>query len=39
VLGGVRATALAAAGTVQGDAEGLDAMFRSSVEPYLSIWF
>jgi hypothetical protein len=24
---------------VQGDAERIDAMFRSPVEPYLSIWF
>ena len=39
LLGGVRATALAAAGTVRGDAERLDGMFRSPVEPFLSIWF
>jgi predicted acetyltransferase len=39
LLGGVRATTLAAAGTVQGDAERLDEMFRSPVEPFLSIWF
>lgn len=39
LLGGVRATALAAAGSVHGDAARLDEMFRSPVEPYLSIWF
>jgi predicted acetyltransferase len=39
LLGGVRATALAVAGTVTGDAERLDAMFGSPVEPFLSIWF
>ncbi|MET1037491.1 MAG: GNAT family N-acetyltransferase [Aeromicrobium sp.] len=39
LLGGVRATALGAAGTVTGDAARLDEMFRSPVEPFLSIWF
>ncbi|MET0931771.1 MAG: GNAT family N-acetyltransferase [Aeromicrobium sp.] len=39
LLGGVPARSLAAAGTLQGDAERLDAMFRSPVEPFLSIWF
>lgn len=39
LLGGIRATALAAAGSVHGDAGRLDEMFGSPVEPYLSIWF
>lgn len=39
LLGGVRATTLAAAGSVHGDSARLDELFRSPVEPYLSIWF
>ena len=39
LLGGVRATTLAASGSVDGDAARLDEMFRSPVEPYLGIWF
>lgn len=39
LLGGVRASTLAAAGSVTGDTARLDGMFRSPVEPYLSIWF
>lgn len=38
-LGGVSAHHLVAAGSVQGDATRIDAMFRSPVQPYLSIWF
>ena len=38
-LGGVSATMLASAGRITGDAERLDAMFRSDVAPWLSIWF
>lgn len=39
LLGGVHASTLAAAGSLTGDAARLDGMFRSPVEPYLSIWF
>lgn len=39
LLGGVSARTLAAAGSVSGDAERLDEMFRSPVEPFLSTWF
>jgi predicted acetyltransferase len=39
LLGGVTARTLAAAGAVGGDAERLDAMFYSPVEPFLSTWF
>ncbi|MRK03143.1 GNAT family N-acetyltransferase [Aeromicrobium sp. S22] len=38
-LGGVPARTLIAAGSLTGDAERLDRMFRAPVEPYLSIWF
>jgi predicted acetyltransferase len=39
LLGGVKASILIAAGVVQGDAERLDGLFRSPVEPFLSTWF
>lgn len=39
LLGGVTARTLLAAGSVSGDAERLDEMFRSPVEPFLSTWF
>jgi predicted acetyltransferase len=39
LLSGVSARTLAAAGSVSGDAERLDEMFRSPVEPFLSTWF
>jgi predicted acetyltransferase len=39
LLGGVTARTLQAAGSVTGDAERLDEMFRSPVEPFLSTWF
>lgn len=39
LLGGVPARTLAAAGQLSGDAPRLDHMFRSPVEPFLSIWF
>ncbi|MFC5677849.1 GNAT family N-acetyltransferase [Aeromicrobium endophyticum] len=39
LLGGVSARTLTAAGSVSGDAERLDEMFRSPVEPFLSTWF
>ena len=38
-LGGVRASTLAAAGTLTGDAAAVDALFASPVAPHLSIWF
>lgn len=38
-LGGVPARSLAAAGSLRGDVERVDATFRSDVAPYLSIWF
>lgn len=38
-LGGVPAHNLVAAGSLQGDATRIDAMFRSPVAPFLSIWF
>ncbi|MCW2771167.1 MAG: family N-acetyltransferase [Aeromicrobium sp.] len=38
-LGGVSAATLAATGTLTGDAARVDATFRSTVAPYLSIWF
>ena len=38
-LGGVSARTLAAAGSVHGAVDRLDATFRSPVVPYLSIWF
>ncbi|MFI5427695.1 GNAT family N-acetyltransferase [Aeromicrobium sp. UC242_57] len=38
-LGGATAHHLAATGALTGDAERLDGLFRSPVEPYLSIWF
>lgn len=38
-LGGVPARTLVATGALSGDAERLDRMFRSPVEPFLSIWF
>lgn len=38
-LGGVPARQLIAAGSLVGDAERLDRLFRSPVEPFLSIWF
>jgi predicted acetyltransferase len=38
-LGGVSAGTLAAAGTLTGDVARVDATFRSTVAPYLSIWF
>lgn len=39
LLGGVRATILAAAGSLHGDAERLDRLFHSPVEPFCSTWF
>jgi len=39
LLGGVRASLLVAAGSLRGDAERLDGLFRSPVEPFLSTWF
>jgi predicted acetyltransferase len=39
LLGGITARTLQAAGSVSGDAERLDEMFRSPVEPFLSTWF
>lgn len=38
-LGGVPARQLVAAGTLSGNAERLDRLFSSPVEPFLSIWF
>lgn len=38
-LGGTSPRLLEAAGRVQGDAARLEAMFRSPVAPFLSIWF
>ncbi|MGJ9412293.1 GNAT family N-acetyltransferase [Aeromicrobium sp. CF4.19] len=38
-LGGVPARTLAAAGSLHGDVDRVDAIFRSPVAPYLSIWF
>lgn len=38
-LGGVPARQLIATGSLSGDAERLDGLFRAPVEPYLSIWF
>jgi predicted acetyltransferase len=38
-LGGTSARMLSAAGSLQGDADGIDAIFRSPVAPYLGIWF
>jgi predicted acetyltransferase len=38
-LGGVPAHNLIAAGSLQGDATRIDAMFHSPVAPFLSIWF
>lgn len=39
LLGGVRASLLVAAGSLRGDAQRLDGLFRSPVEPFLSTWF
>lgn len=39
LLGGVPARTLVAAGSVSGDAERLDGMFHSPVEPCLGTWF
>lgn len=39
LLGGVPAATLVAAGLAVGDAERLDGLFRSSVEPFCSTWF
>lgn len=39
LLGGVSARTLAAAGRLTGDPARIDELFRSPVEPYLSIWF
>jgi predicted acetyltransferase len=38
-LGGVPAATLAASGSLTGDPQRLDRVFRAPVEPYLSIWF
>lgn len=38
-LGGANLRHLVATGSVTGDAERLDGLFRAPVEPYLSIWF
>lgn len=38
-LGGANLRHLVATGSVSGDAERLDGLFRAPVEPYLSIWF
>jgi len=39
LLGTVGAATLVAAGMLHGDAERLDGLFRSPVEPFLSTWF
>ncbi|KAA1373630.1 GNAT family N-acetyltransferase [Aeromicrobium fastidiosum] len=39
LLGGVPARTLVATGAVTGDAERLDRLFHSPVEPFLSTWF
>jgi predicted acetyltransferase len=39
LLGGVSARTLQAAGSLSGDVERVDTLFRASVEPFLSTWF